>query len=259
MPRYGHGSVLVRVLSHADGRDAAPWDGRREPGVRLMRPERTTLNIQPAMCGLFLLRGLGSLPNGGRPLIRPPGRATYSSMSEVRYMSNVIPFRYQGQPVRFNTDGWLHATELAERFGKHLRNWLDSAETLEYVRALDELQSNSDEPSKISNVRDSGYLKSRRGNGGGTWLHPKLAVMFARWLNAKFAVWCDLQIDALIHGDIPAQQHFDRACKALASGRQVASLSGKQLAEWRSRKPRLEREVEHWRDQLQLTLGFEAA
>lgn len=175
-------------------------------------------------------------------------------------MSNVIPFCYQGQPVSFNTDGWLHATKIAERFGKRLDHWLENAETLEYIRALDEVMTGGE--SAILHTRKSGYVKtsrSRADRGGGTWLHPKLAVMFARWLDARFAVWCDMQIDALIHGDIPAQQHFDRACKALASGQQVASLSGKQLAEWRRRKPGLEREVEHWRDQLQLTLGFEAA
>jgi len=115
--------------------------------------------------------------------------------------ARIIPFDYDGQLVRFNGDGWLHATEIAERFGKHLRNWLDSAETLEYVRALDELQHPDDGPSGISNVRDSGYLKTRRGNSGGTWLHPKLAVAFARWISPKFAVWCDMQIDALLRGD----------------------------------------------------------
>ena len=36
------------------------------------------------------------------------------------------------------------------------------------------------------------------GRGGGTWLHPKLAVSFARWLDLKFAIWADLHIDALL-------------------------------------------------------------
>lgn len=112
----------------------------------------------------------------------------------------IIPFDYDGQSVRFNGDGWLHATEIAERFGKRLDHWLENAETLEYVRALDEIQNPGAGPSAISNTRNSGYLKSRRGNNGGTWLHPKLAVMFARWLDAKFAVWCDMQIDALLRG-----------------------------------------------------------
>jgi len=115
--------------------------------------------------------------------------------------AKIIPFDYQGQPVRFNSEGWFFATEVAERFGKRLDHWLDNAETLDYVRALDELQHPAGGPSTISNPRISGYLKTRRGNTGGTWLHPKLAVMFSRWCDAKFAVWCDMQIDALLRGE----------------------------------------------------------
>lgn len=36
----------------------------------------------------------------------------------------------------------------------------------------------------------------------GTWLHPKLAIHFARWLDPKFAVWCDEQIEALLNGKV---------------------------------------------------------
>lgn len=171
-------------------------------------------------------------------------------------MSNVIPFCYQGQPVSFNTDGWLHATKIAERFGKKPAHWLELPGTKRYMAALARHLAGGFDVGKS----DIKLVETSRVRGrAGTWLHPKLAVAFARWLSDDFAVWCDMQIDALIHGDIPAQQHFDRACKALASGQQVASLSGKQLAEWRRRRPGLEREVEHWRGQLQLTLGFEAA
>lgn len=113
----------------------------------------------------------------------------------------IIPHDYQGRPVRFDAEGWLHATAIAERFGKRLDHWLENAETLEYMRALDEIQNPGTGPSTISNTRKSGYLKTRRGNNGGTWLHPKLAVAFARWLDAKFAVWCDMQIDTLLRGD----------------------------------------------------------
>ena len=35
----------------------------------------------------------------------------------------------------------------------------------------------------------------------GTWIHPKLAIDFARWLNADFAVWCDEQIEGILKGD----------------------------------------------------------
>ncbi len=129
--------------------------------------------------------------------------------------ARIIPFDYDGQPVQFNRDGWLHATEVAERFGKRLDHWLENAETLEYVRALDEIQNPGAELPAISNTRNSGYLKTRRGNNGGTWLHPKLAVMFARWLDAKFAVWCDMQIDALLRG---AGQSWGDARRGAALG-----------------------------------------
>jgi hypothetical protein len=38
-------------------------------------------------------------------------------------------------------------------------------------------------------------------NGGGTWIHPKLAIDFARWLSSDFAVWCDLQIEKILHSN----------------------------------------------------------
>jgi len=121
-------------------------------------------------------------------------------------MSQLVQYRYQDSLYSFTLDGWFNATDAATRFGKRLAHWLDNAETLEYIRAFDEVLTGG--PSQILNSRNSGYLKTRRGSparGGGTWLHPKLAVAFARWLDAKFAVWCDLQIDAIIRGQIQAQ------------------------------------------------------
>lgn len=163
-------------------------------------------------------------------------------------MNAVIPFNYQGQPVRFNTDGWINATDIAAARGLRLDNWLRNKETEAYIEALGRHLNTSDS-------RD--LIRSQRGRGGGTWLHPKLAVAFARWLDVDFAVWCDLHIDALLHGELNERQQFERACKALDDARKVASLGGKELAVWRWRKPGLEYQVDHWRHQLQLTLGLD--
>lgn len=164
--------------------------------------------------------------------------------------SNVIPFHYQGHAIRFTSDGWINATEVAKRFGKRVDHWLANAETQQYLQAL----------SEALNTRHSGDLiRGQRGRGGGTWLHPKLAVTFSRWLDVKFAVWCDLHIDALLRGELNEKQQFDRACRVLDDARAVASLSGRELARWRNKKPGLEHQVEYWRDQLQMTLGLDAA
>lgn len=126
--------------------------------------------------------------------------------------ARIIPFDYEGQAVRFNADGWLHATEIAERFGKEPAQWLRLDSTKEYINRLSERMEKS-------NVGKSHItlVKTRRGNTStsGTWLHPKLAVKFARWLSVDFEIWCDEQIDALVRGD---QANWQQARQQSAVG-----------------------------------------
>jgi len=121
-------------------------------------------------------------------------------------MNKIIQYRHGETLYSFTDDAWFNATEAAAKFDKHLTHWFDNAETLEYIRALDEALTGK--PSEILHTRKSVYVKTskaRADRGGGTWLHPKLAVAFARWLDPKFGVWCDLQIDTIIRGGIQTQ------------------------------------------------------
>lgn len=94
-------------------------------------------------------------------------------------------------PIVFREDGYINMTKAVLHFpGKHLRNFWDNAETKEYLRTMAEM-------SGIPDIK-----VSKRGNGGGTYGHPKLAVFFARWLDVRFAVWCDLMIDNILKGNI---------------------------------------------------------
>lgn len=106
-------------------------------------------------------------------------------------MSKITPFDYQGQAVAFNAEGWINATDAAARFGKRPVDWLALDGTKDYLAVL----------SGILKCEPGSLLKTKRGNSGGTWLHPKLAVRFAQWLDMTFAVWCDLQIDGLLRGE----------------------------------------------------------
>lgn len=105
--------------------------------------------------------------------------------------SNVIPLQYEGQAYSFNAAGWINATEAAKRFGNQPAQWLRLPETKAYLLGLERRYG------KITYVKTS---RARMDRGGGTWLHPKLAVPFARWLSIDFEIWCDEQIDRLIHG-----------------------------------------------------------
>lgn len=110
-------------------------------------------------------------------------------------MSKVIPVNFQGYEISFNNDGWINATDAAERFGKRPAKWLELSSTKNYIAALANILDGEADVRK----KDFGLVKAKKGgNNQGTWLHPKLAVAFARWLSDEFAVWCDMQIDNLI-------------------------------------------------------------
>jgi len=103
-------------------------------------------------------------------------------------VSHLVIAQYDGMDVTFKDDGWFNATAVAKRYGQNPNDWWRLPATQRYVAALDR---------KYGKIP---YLKTQRGKQGGTWLHPKLAVRFAQWLDDDFAVWCDEQIQTLING-----------------------------------------------------------
>jgi len=144
---------------------------------------------------------------------------------------HIVKSDYNGQEISFRDDGWFNATQAAAKFGKEPYEWIRQRDTVEYVSALAKrLFNNSgflEEFNKISKldgsssasqtklltlVKKTGLVKTKAGApevGGGTWMHPKLAVAFSRWLNVDFGVWCDDKIDVLLRGtiDIKKMRH----------------------------------------------------
>jgi hypothetical protein len=118
-------------------------------------------------------------------------------------MNALVQADYNELSVSFTEEAWINATAVAERFGKSPNEWLRLPSTDDYIHALERKYG------KIPHLKPgtaTGYVKTKRGNNGGTWLHPKLAVRFAQWLDVDFAVWCDEQIDGLLRGKHP---HYD--------------------------------------------------
>ena len=117
-------------------------------------------------------------------------------------MNQVQSFNFGNIAVSFREDGYLNATQIAAHFGKLPKDYLKTEQTQQYISALAESLS---ERTKI--LTDENQLVIvKKGNSKnftqGTWLHPKLAIHFARWLDPKFAVWCDEQIEALLNGKV---------------------------------------------------------
>ena len=96
--------------------------------------------------------------------------------------------------LTFREDRYFNMTFAARAFGKVVAEFLRLPSTKEY---LDSLSSIGKIPylELVEVVNGNRYTPDR-----GTWAHPKLAVFFARWLDTKFAVWCDAVIDDILRG-----------------------------------------------------------
>lgn len=111
-----------------------------------------------------------------------------------------VTLHYHAQPVQADKEAWFNATRIAAMFGKQPHEWLRLPESAQYIAALIKREEEKRAASNtgLSRITKSHFIKTKRGNNGGTWLHPKLAVVFARWCDIDFAVWCDEQIEALL-------------------------------------------------------------
>lgn len=89
---------------------------------------------------------------------------------------------WNGTPIsRRTTDGYVNATAMCRANGKQWSKYRESDRCQTYLDALAE----------TSEIRMFDLIESRQGQGGGTWVHPQVAVDLARWISAPFAVWMD--------------------------------------------------------------------
>jgi hypothetical protein len=94
--------------------------------------------------------------------------------------------------VSFTGDAFFNATAAAKAFGKMPKDWLVTSEAKEYIEASRRI---------LLLEQNQMVIVNNGGNNPGTWLHPKLAIVFARWVNVDFALWCDGIIESILKGE----------------------------------------------------------
>lgn len=109
--------------------------------------------------------------------------------------NKVIIKEYLGNNIEFKVvDGlvYANANKMAVGFGgsQKLADWKRSENTKRYIGALE--KQCRDKLGEIS------IVYSEEGRNGGTWIHEKLILNFARYLNVEFELWCDEQITTLL-------------------------------------------------------------
>jgi hypothetical protein len=143
-------------------------------------------------------------------------------------MGELLNFRraVNGVSVEQRTDnGFVNGTAMCAAHGKDVSDWLKTDDTWELVNALaDDIgifskspkSGNSDYTRVSATFPDLVMVK--RGspdNGGGTWLHPDLAMQLAQWCNKRFAIQVSRWIrEWLTIGQVPidsdAEQEYVR-------------------------------------------------
>ncbi len=129
-------------------------------------------------------------------------------------MSKVLTkiYEHEGKSIEllFSETVYFNATVAAKAFGKRTNDWLRLKETTDYIEALIRSQKCYvagivvSEQNQLVRIVNGGEPKNQ-----GTWLHQKLIVPFARWLNPDFAVWCDEIIFSMLSGKQKEDKSFD--------------------------------------------------
>jgi KilA-N domain len=102
-----------------------------------------------------------------------------------------------------SADGFINGTAMCVAHGKEIKFWLQNKDTLELFLEFADLEGIKTNvrilpDSDLSRLSATKYCQifpqlilSKRGspeNGGGTWLHPDLAIQLAQWCSPAFAI-----------------------------------------------------------------------
>ena len=135
-------------------------------------------------------------------------------------MKNAIKtLDFNGIGIQFSADGWINATATVRDLEKgRLDNFLISTGYLEYAAEVARFNSLNSSELKLS--------KTGRYNSG-TYLHPELVMVFARWISAPFAYWCDRSQAALIQKtrNAPALAEQARTKRLIKLGRPAEAIA----------------------------------
>ncbi len=115
-------------------------------------------------------------------------------MLKIKDMENIQIFNYKENPIQFdvvNGQVMANATSMCKAFSKKPIDWLNLKRTKDYIGAI----------VRKNHISDYQLVMTNSGNpesGGGSWVHEKLILSLARWLNLDFEIWCDEKIAELL-------------------------------------------------------------
>jgi hypothetical protein len=131
-----------------------------------------------------------------------------------------IEFIYQETKIHFllQNEGevMVNATEMSKPFKKRVRDFLRLEGTVAFIEELIELENAKiktfdSEDLRYQNPKNVEEKDIFYTTNKATFMHRKLALKFAAWLDVKFDVWIMDQIDNILFG--PYKKHWEATAK----------------------------------------------
>ncbi len=120
-------------------------------------------------------------------------------------------YKYEGEDfstiVSFDNDFFVNATEIYQAAGKPKstfdsfknRTLFPRAQKLIDMGAIPSPQN--EDPADNHELTVDDLIITRKGGNDlteqGTWIHPKLRMVFTRWISEDFDIWCDMKVEEL--------------------------------------------------------------
>ncbi len=141
-------------------------------------------------------------------------------------MNEAIVEIFEGQEIAIRrSDGYWNATQMCQRYGRKLNDFLRLKSSKAYLAAL----------SPVTGIPVTGLIIIQRGgtpSEQGTWVHRRVALKLAAWLNPHFEVWVYSVIEKLLtQGKVELEGERDSLIAALeTSEKQIQELFDENLA-----------------------------
>lgn len=135
-------------------------------------------------------------------------------------MNNLIKKDWNGFEIEFEMVGdqlMANATAMCKAFGKRPVNWLALESTKRYISALEAKSGNL--------TGDNQLVTTRHSFDAGTWIHERLILKLAQWLDVDFEIQCDTWIAELLRTGKVALQTVAPALPALPANYKQALLA----------------------------------
>lgn len=144
---------------------------------------------------------------------------------------SIVKYDYNGFEIQFeemNGQLMANATAMCAAFGKKPHDWIRLESTTKYWEAI----------AKRGNHALDNLIQTRQGGDSpGTWIHEKLILKLAQWLDMDFQIWCDEKIAELLRtGKVELSkpvlpQSFAEALRLAADLQEAVEKQAKELAE----------------------------